>query len=226
MICLVCKQPNLNTYDFGSLWKTQKEQLCVLCLKKLIPAKGGCLNCCKKTEASICLDCLYWRNNKETKHLHIKNHSLYYYNDFAKKIIHTIKFNGHCQILDIFIPFVKSYFKRHFSKKEYELVIVPIHKTRLEERGFNQSLYIASMLPHKKHDILLKINDDKQSKKSRMERIGLNQSFRLKEYVNLKEKKLIIIDDIYTTGATIYNIANYLSIFEDVDISSFTLFRS
>jgi competence protein ComFC len=96
----------------------------------------------------------------------------------------------------------------------------------LQKRGFNQSEVIARIINLPILDNIYKSNDVKQSKKKRIARIVFDDQYRLKSKLNLHNKDIIIIDDIYTTGATVHKIAKLLSDCNARNICSFTLFRS
>lgn len=219
--CLICGGNTLTNLSFSTLFKTNNQLMCRECSEKLERVNRGCIMCCKKTNEEICQDCLYW-----LKEFEIKNHSLYYYNEFARSIINKIKFNGDCRILNAFKLDINKYFIKRFPVGKYNVVIVPIHKERLIERGFNQSLYIAKMLPYKILDIFIKTKNEKQSKKKKEERIKSGDLFQIKTNIDLMDKNLIIVDDIYTTGATIHSIGKLLYEKRANLVTSFTLFRS
>jgi competence protein ComFC len=209
-----------NNINFSNLFKVKKSLICDHCARSLEKVNGGCSMCGKKTKEVICPDCLYW----EGQSLKIKNYSLFYYNELGKNIINQIKFNGNCKVLNTFYNQTNDFFVKKITN-DFIIIPVPLHSERLAERGFNQSLYIANMLPFKVIDVIDKVNNDKQSKKNRHERLNLN-NFRFKSNVNLENKKIIIVDDIYTTGATIHHIGKIILSKKAKEVISFTLFRS
>lgn len=106
-------------------------------------------------------------------------------------------------------------FARHnfggFTPENFDFILpVPLHKNRLLERGFNQSLILAKAFA-KKNNIPMDCNslirhiDTKPQasleKKDREKNI-LN-AFSLRDTKKITGKSVIIIDDVYTTGSTI-----------------------
>lgn len=95
-------------------------------------------------------------------------------------------------------------------KSNFDMIIpVPIHKDRLMERGYNQSSLIANIISKQtgivcRKDILVKVNKNKmQSKLTKEERIkNVKGIFDIRNGFVLKGKTVLLIDDIYTTGAT------------------------
>lgn len=222
--CLYCGKIIDKTISFTSIFKHSDTYLCTECYGKLEKVQCGCQRCGKKTTEAICSDCLYWERLEETKKYVIKNTSLYYYNEFARNLVQQLKFLGDCKLLLVFKNDILSLFKK--VKKNIVIVPVPLHEERLSERGFNQSYLIAKLIGLPILDILVRNDNTKQSKKKKQERLMLDNQYQLKHDVNLSGKTIIIIDDIYTTGATIHKIARLFYQTGVEQIYSFTLFRS
>lgn len=91
------------------------------------------------------------------------------------------------------------------------LVPVPLHDRRLNWRGFNQAELLAKNLSDMYHiscdnSILNKITDSKHQAdiKTREERLNnIKNSFALKNGQLIKNKTIVLVDDICTTGATL-----------------------
>ncbi|MGW5993821.1 ComF family protein [Bacillus altitudinis] len=154
------------------------------------------------------------------------NRSVYAYNDFMKDILARFKFRGDTALADLFKKDVQSAFKRSFSIKEPVLVPIPLSKERLKERGFNQSMMLASMIGGPILEPLIKVHQRKQSKKRKNERLHQQKLFQLRQANPIVLKDIILIDDIYTTGATVYHAAKILKDAGAKSVSSFTLIRS
>jgi competence protein ComFC len=108
--------------------------------------------------------------------------------------------------------------------KDYVLLPIPVSKTRLNARGFNQvtGMLEACGLPFV--ELLTKIEVEKMSAKARHDRIFSENPFHVPEGIVLPEK-VIIVDDIYTTGTTIFHAASQLKNAGVTDVRSFTLCR-
>lgn len=115
----------------------------------------------------------------------------------------------------------------------FDLIIpVPLHIRRLRERGFNQSLILAVALG-KKHAIdvdfsLLKrrkltLTQTGLDKKER--EINIKGAFEIVHPERLSGKNIILVDDVYTTGATINECAKMLKKSGAARVAAITLAR-
>ena len=95
--------------------------------------------------------------------------------------------------------------------KRYDTIIpVPISKKRMKERGYNQSTLIAKELSKKiKIDLeincIIKVKNVKEQSKLNKEQREKNiqNVYELKNKQKIINKKILLIDDIYTTGSTV-----------------------
>ena len=100
------------------------------------------------------------------------------------------------------------------------IVPMPLSKQRLLERGFNQSALLASALEtgaqrKVRHDVLVRIRDTAaQSKLPRRERhANVAQAFAVHPdwFAPLRGKKVVLVDDVMTTGASLHAAARALA---------------
>ena len=99
------------------------------------------------------------------------------------------------------------------------ILFVPLHKNRLRERGFNQAEKIAnnlsSLIDIPVIDIIgRRHNTEKLYKLGKDDRIKeLKNAFIIKDnMIDLKNKNILLIDDIFTTGSTVNEISKVLKI--------------
>lgn len=183
----------------------------------------SCQSCGQMIEQGECEDCRAWRINFPP---YIVNHrAIYYYNQAMKDWFRTFKFLGNEQLSTTFSVVIEKALQIY----EVDYIIpIPISTERRIERGFNQveSLLDAARIPYT--DMLQKKTHTKsQSSKNKKARLKMEQVFKLKdEYKNrIDGKKILIVDDIYTTGKTIFQAYQVLTIERPKSIVSFSLAR-
>ena len=122
--------------------------------------------------------------------------------------------------------------KKFFSiLKSYDTIIpVPISKKRRKERGYNQSELIAKEMAKNlgieyNTDCLIKVkNIVEQSKLNKEERQkNIQGVYELHKQNKLQNKKILLIDDIYTTGSTVNECCKILKQASPKQIEVFTL---
>lgn len=133
------------------------------------------------------------------------------YDGIIRKTIIDYKFNDKSYIYKTYTNFFLKNEKFCEIIKKYDIIIpVPISSKRSKQRGYNQSLLIAKELAKKtniklENKCLIKSkNIIEQSKLNKEERkqniIGV---YKLKNEQKIKNQKILIVDDIYTTGSTV-----------------------
>jgi competence protein ComFC len=109
---------------------------------------------------------------------------------------------------------------RHFADQAFSLVtFVPMHQERLKERGFNQAELLAVQVGKRLGIPVVPILErvrptPSQSKRGRSERLlALRNVFQITKEENearIKNIKILIVDDVYTTGTTLRECAKSL----------------
>lgn len=97
------------------------------------------------------------------------------------------------------------------------IVSVPLHPSRLRRRGYNQSAKFAAGLseklgiPYSDELMVRKIKTDTQTKKSKLNRWqNVDAVFDVTEPLKIKDKRILLVDDVITTGATLEACGNQL----------------
>lgn len=212
--CLYCDDRIRGEWSWTKLISGSREQmLCGSCCGKLEKITGSvCIVCSrslplldtKYIHGTICHDCVRWEQDPEWRGLLANNVSIYQYNDFFKELLARFKYRGDYALAKAFGASVRKF----LSKKTFDLLIpIPLSPDRLLERGFNQSKALAEEAGFQVNEVLERVHGEKQSKKSRNERIHLQQVFTVPERADVSGKEILLIDDIYTTGSTIRHAA-------------------
>lgn len=186
------------------------------------PVCGFCENFCK---SYLCNDCKSYLDElynfqielNEDKNIYYDEliYGFYYRNEIRIKII-EYKFHEKSYLYRTFFEYFCS--KKEIINKiqEYDLLIpVPIHKNRKAERGYNQSELICKELSKyiniKENKIIYEKNIIKKSKNIKPqstlnmeERIeNVKQAYEISNKSIIKDKNIILFDDVYTTGSTV-----------------------
>ncbi len=231
--CLICHEEIQPSIGWSALFSAEKTPLvCPSCEGKLKKIAGETCRICtrpfqlldeKFRDGDLCHDCFRWEEDAEWLGYLDQNHSLFLYNEFLKEVMAKFKFRGDYVLSKVFAEFVKE---RLSGMEAVDfLVPIPLSPERQYERGFNQAAALLIESGFTPAEILTRIHAEKQSKKTRSERIHLSQVFRLRSDVNVEGKKIILIDDIYTTGSTLRHAAKLLKGAGAAHIQSLTIAR-
>ena len=94
--------------------------------------------------------------------------------------------------------------------KGYIVVPVPSYSKDDERRGFNHVEEVFSLLNLEMRKALIKTSHFKQAEKGAKKRQQIRKHLALKENVSLENHDVLIVDDIYTTGATLKTAINLI----------------
>ncbi|WP_027965372.1 ComF family protein [Halalkalibacillus halophilus] len=229
MICYCCLEKVEEPTTWGTFLTFTHKTICSYCEDQLEKVSfHHCSKCAKEIPRSklICRDCVQWKNLFEEDPL-VKNISLYQYNDFMREIIAKFKYRGDYEVSYAFQNQMQQSYEHHFKKLKLNIVPIPLSDSRQKERGFNQAEALALHLEKTPLTNLLyrkeSFHEEKQSKRSKFERIHSNQTFYTSATV---PENILLIDDLYTTGTTIRQAAIVLKKSGAKSVYSFTLIRS
>lgn len=188
---------------------------CDTCRQKIVYiGPNYCMKCGKglrEQEKAYCTDCLVHPKS------FARGRSLYRYESIAGGVF-GFKYLGREEFADFFGEELYRHLGNFLSQTGAEALIpVPLHKRRFEERGYNQSALLAKVLSKHcgipcREDIVARIKYTVPQKNlNYIERQNnLKKAFKL--YRNdVKLDRVIIVDDIYTTGSTVDALAKVLS---------------
>lgn len=192
-----------------------KDKICAPC-KSLLSyvEKPRCKKCSKGIESyerEYCSDCT------NTKQFYEEGRSLFVHNKVIKNSIYKFKYSNKREYADFYVDeLLRLYTPVIRSWNPQALIPVPLHKSKKIKRGFNQAEVLTDKLARKLEipvDAKLLIRTKETEAQKELDRIqrkkNLENAFKVSESI-VKYKSIILMDDIYTTGATINSCARLL----------------
>lgn len=166
---------------------------------------------CRKCEIKMQNEIFIKINDYQNDNLTYFDEHIYFskYNGIIRQKIIDYKFNEKSYLNNFFSKIILKNEKIYVHFKKYDIIVpVPIHKKRKQKRGYNQSELITRIIS--KHtgiptqNLLLKVqNNLPQSSLNKKERmINIKNVYKAKKSKNIKGKKVLLVDDIFTTGNT------------------------
>ena len=220
MKCLLCGQTMKAVLTFSSLLLLKNDDSCLCSDCDSTFERIGeeyCPNCMKTGLSTKCQDCQFWcKEGVEVSH-----RAIFTYNQAMKDFFSRYKFDGDFLLRKVFASFLSEELKKY---KEYQFVVIPLSPERLLERGFNQVEGLVEAAGFSFQDLLGKREEKASSSKNRSERLATEIPFFIKTEAPLP-KKILVIDDIYTTGATVNRVKRLFEEAGALDVKTFSLVR-
>lgn len=155
------------------------------------------------------------------------------YQGAIAEAVRSFKYNGRMHGITTFAALTQEYFQHHPRPRPELILPVPLHPSRLRQRGFNQALILCRRLfpgdrdkidPH----ILARQKQTlSQTGLSGIERRrNVRNAFNLKQPAKITNKRILLVDDVFTTGATVNECARILMKNKAAEIEVFTFARA
>ena len=193
--------------------------LCSVCTADFVPIQSPiCLSCgimfrSKEGSNRICGDCITL-----PKRFRIARAPLAY-DQALMNLIHCYKYSGKIQLAKPLGGLLLVTFHRYWDADNIDLLIpVPLYTGRFKQRGFNQAyllIYnwekiakelnlIVPGIPIETHALLRNRSTAAQTGLGRKERmLNIKNAFGVRQPEKIKGKRILLVDDVYTTGATV-----------------------
>ncbi len=178
-------------------------RLCAKCIEKMeFVGDHICLNCgvTIDNEATYCDRC---QNNESVFKL---NRSPLIYDGKAREMIHALKFANKKYLVHTLGAMMVDTYIKHNMQGEI-IVPVPMSESEKKKRGFNQAELLAYEIGARLNipvlPALIKVKDTSAQKQltGRERAENLKGVFEV-VYPQVKDRKILLVDDIFTTGAT------------------------
>ncbi|MEW5977144.1 MAG: ComF family protein [Acidobacteriota bacterium] len=140
------------------------------------------------------------------------------FEDPLREIIHQFKYHSHWGLARPLARLLAQAYETHRRVLHSDLAVpVPLHRARRRERGFNQALELASLLgkfcclPVSSTTLIRHRPTRVQAGLSRRERrLNLKGAFSLTDPLAIRDRVVLLVDDVFTTGATVSECARIL----------------
>ncbi len=149
----------------------------------------------------------------------------------VQQLMHNLKYRGHEVVGQVLGEWLGEALKHSDAYKNIDVVVpVPLHKSKQKQRGYNQVDKFGSALAKALEadydsSTLIKTSATKtQVFKDRLKRSSNSQTnFTISQFETLKNKHVLLVDDIITTGATLEACANVLFTIDNLKLSIATM---
>lgn len=224
MNCQMCQNyidNELSLLQTLGLLKNQKKLICQACESDFAVITMSCSGCGRQQKSTqLCRDCRRWQQQGK---ILLKHTALYQYNDAMRSFMQQYKFNGDYKLRGIFNPQFIQIIK---SLSKDVIVPIPVSENTMKTRGFNQTTGLLEGIIYQELLQVTTIKKSHQSQFNRKARMLRQQPFTLKESsISLRGKHVLLVDDIYTTGNTLYHAADLLYSAGAINVESISLAR-
>ena len=180
--------------------------ICPACLKQLsFVSSPACMKCGKEIgsrDQEYCTDCI------RRKKSFTRGFALLNYDSRAAVSMAAVKYHNKREYLDFYARAAALRFEKQFRQAGIQVIVpVPVHASRLKTRGFNQAAVLAEKLsaelgiPWEELLIRVKKTDPQKSLGSAERLKNLRGAFEAEQAAG-KWERVLLVDDIYTTGST------------------------
>ena len=200
----------------GILSKIEKEVgICKACSKSIkIVGRNYCMKCgapLLKREDEYCATC------RDNSHIYNQAKAVFQYTGEMKNAMYRFKYSNRRCYGKVFARHILKVHGDWIKAQQFEAIIpVPMHDRKKKKRGYNQAEVLAKEL-----STLTNIPVNDRIVRREMETQAMKQLNRQKRKKNLLNafilaendvqfRKVLIIDDIYTTGSTLDEVAKVL----------------
>lgn len=204
--CIVCN---------AELKEDTSYSLCKDCAKQivLVDENTSCRVCGRgiyDEDSILCEDC------STQKPYFRRGFSVVIYNECAKKLVHGVKYSNKRYISFYMAKMMVDKLKKHYLNYDY-ILYVPIHIKKEQERGYNQAKLLADYIskdigvPVNHSLIRIKYTGEMNKLSKKLRSLNLINAFDMEDKYVLRNKHVLLIDDVYTTGATANECARVLT---------------
>lgn len=188
------------------IFDENKYSTCDNCKNKLPKVSGKSCEKCGQMLNNMATFCDHCQNSH---HIFNRNCSVFDYSDEVRNKIQNFKFRNNKFLGKPFAEYMADCYKS--NNYDCDLIVpVPVHITRLKERGYNQSEILAEHIS-KILNLPLDTTSLQKIKKTENQvdldfkerKANLSGAFKVMDKSKIKGKKILLVDDVFTTGSTL-----------------------
>lgn len=161
---------------------------------------------------------------------HAAGYFFYYKESAYSAIIHNIKYRNRPKMAQwLANEYAKEIKKSGFFESIDLIIPVPLYRSKIAKRGYNQTLYVAqgiseiTNIPVENAIIATKSHETQTHKGVHERWLNTQNLFAHNPHIDLNGKHILIVDDVITTGATLLACAKSIAHLPNIKISLLTL---
>jgi ComF family protein len=202
--------------------------ICENCLQDLEFLSDFCPVCGAGEQEKNCLIC------QENNFQFDRARSVFHFNKIIQDLIHDLKYDEMTKVTKLLGKLSAEYLNKFEPFSQVDIIApVPLHVVKKRARGFNQSQLltkeISQLMKWRHEPDLIRRNrfTETQTKLGRTDRQkNVFGAFSLNPKLNITNKNLLIVDDVFTTGATVNSISTLLKQNEVENVFVLTIARA
>ncbi len=210
LLDIIYPSGNRCSYCGDMLLAEEINGLCPTCLSEIEIVRDYCRCCGRKLkEGEVCGDC------RGSRPLFDQARGVSIYRGLIKDLLLRFKYYHAVDLVRPLGALLYYYFRKYYLEYSIDYIIpIPLHRERLEMRGYNQAKLLAQYL----HDrtgiplltgfLLREINTAPLFNLNLKERaVVLSGVFSIEDSENIRGKSVLLVDDILTTGSTVNEVS-------------------